>query len=1016
MSLGQADSQKGQTLEDNVEMTQQMYKPLLSEVRQSRNRSAVFYKVDLHVHSHESDDFPRLGDKPGCASSICEDSRSPSAGHFVQAGTRAGLRLMAVTDHNRSQVAEEIVAQSRGDLIVLPGMEVSLKTHLFPDSVVHVLAIFPEKHRCADIERVFGTASMPIYAERRSDSILGLSVQEFVSAVHTHGGLCIASHVNSDKGIRFLFRNSNAKLLKLRTRQRELERRNDQGMLSEKEKEGLREMASDSKKLEDAIQNQYLSFLVDNEFDAIEVECSTDRQFYSGTHIDDLGIRPICCMVGSDAHNLSDIGLKGYTTYVKMTCPGFADLQKALCDPGTRIRFEDDVPRPQIARILGVQFEGGFFQDCTIGFSDNLTCLIGARGCGKSAIIEALRYVFCRPTSHLHKDKQNDIQARLAHTVSDAAIKVVFVDRGGDTYVLKRWFGEPRTVCYEPDGTALTKIDVAVASNLQVKILGWGEIEELARSKREQLSLIDGFVPEADEAKHRIQDLLHNLKNNTAKVVALAKDIKELLPRVAELPTKQSLLEKLDSEILNELLRDYDRNQQAQRLVETIRLSIVNAQKPFLQDDGMPFLLLQLLLSGLEQVPENLMELDWWQKFETDFRAGVVVVQERYQDLLTNFGSLVELVRTAKDTLDSEAGTIEGDVNRAVESESSDVKSMLSKRKTLTEEVNALKTVQNQIDKKYGEMLDLMKDRWERTVPDLEAARDEVTQLRGVKLEDINAQLQELTKMARITLSLRHQEERTEFVLALGTGVKGDPDGVLKKVNKHYIADKYAEMYAKRHSTHSFVQAVLDDTDQECAGLCISVHEPDGLTRDVIPQDRAVAVKNHLHPRLESRPYLDPDKLEKLLSLEHCHTEDLIQICLEEHPIEGLSPGQRCSALIPIILLESDCPLIMDQPEDNLDNKLVFNLVVDIVRGLKERRQIIVATHNPNIPVSGDAEQIVVPEARSLERCDRVIQGSIDCDDIVDQVKAIMEGSEEAFRIRAQKYGYKIPAKPVLRV
>ncbi len=83
-------------------------------------------------------------------------------------------------------------------------------------------------------------------------------------------------------------------------------------------------------------------------------------------------------------------------------------------------------------------------------------------------------------------------------------------------------------------------------------------------------------------------------------------------------------------------------------------------------------------------------------------------------------------------------------------------------------------------------------------------------------------------------------------------------------------------------------------------------------------------------------------------------------------------------------------------------------MVVDILRGLKEKRQIIVATHNPNIPVSGDAEQIVVFEASSRECCEVVHQGSIDEEAIVDQIKAIMEGSEEAFRIRAEKYGYRL--------
>jgi len=181
-----------------------------------------------------------------------------------------------------------------------------------------------------------------------------------------------------------------------------------------------------------------------------------------------------------------------------------------------------------------------------------------------------------------------------------------------------------------------------------------------------------------------------------------------------------------------------------------------------------------------------------------------------------------------------------------------------------------------------------------------------------------------------------------------------------------------------------------------------------GVIREITPE-RAQRVAQHLSPRTEpGEPYLDASKLEQLLQLEHLDTEDLPIICLDDKPIEDLSPGQRCSTLIPIILLESDCPLLIDQPEDNLDNKLVFDLVVDILRGLKEKRQIIVATHNPNIPVSGDAEQVIVFESSSRECCEVVRQGSIDEEDVVYQIKAIMEGSEEAFRIRAEKYGYRL--------
>ena len=101
-------------------------------------------------------------------------------------------------------------------------------------------------------------------------------------------------------------------------------------------------------------------------------------------------------------------------------------------------------------------------------------------------------------------------------------------------------------------------------------------------------------------------------------------------------------------------------------------------------------------------------------------------------------------------------------------------------------------------------------------------------------------------------------------------------------------------------------------------------------------------------------------KLDALISGDECLVDDVVKIRLDGRPVEDLSPGQRCSALLPVIVLGSNVPLVIDQPEDNLDNQLVTDLVIDILRQLKEQRQIIVVTHNPNIVVSGDAEQVVV--------------------------------------------------------
>jgi len=97
--------------------------------------------------------------------------------------------------------------------------------------------------------------------------------------------------------------------------------------------------------------------------------------------------------------------------------------------------------------------------------------------------------------------------------------------------------------------------------------------------------------------------------------------------------------------------------------------------------------------------------------------------------------------------------------------------------------------------------------------------------------------------------------------------------------------------------------------------------------------------------------------------------------------------------------------LVIDQPEDNLDNRLVGNVLVNILAELKEQRQMLVCTHNPNIVVSGDAEQVVVLDALSEKSGEKKASGSIDNSDIVEHVISLMEGGREAFIARHKRYG-----------
>ena len=126
---------------------------------------------------------------------------------------------------------------------------------------------------------------------------------------------------------------------------------------------------------------------------------------------------------------------------------------------------------------------------------------------------------------------------------------------------------------------------------------------------------------------------------------------------------------------------------------------------------------------------------------------------------------------------------------------------------------------------------------------------------------------------------------------------------------------------------------------------------------------------------------------------------------------ENLSVGQRCTAILALLLAQGDEPAILDQPEDDLDNEFVFRELVPLLRRQKETRQLIVATHNANIPINADAELLIALEARDGHGSVMVIEGkeaigALDRRPVRLAAEEVLEGSEEAFRRRFEKYGF----------
>ena len=140
-----------------------------------------------------------------------------------------------------------------------------------------------------------------------------------------------------------------------------------------------------------------------------------------------------------------------------------------------------------------------------------------------------------------------------------------------------------------------------------------------------------------------------------------------------------------------------------------------------------------------------------------------------------------------------------------------------------------------------------------------------------------------------------------------------------------------------------------------------------------------------------------------------CSDRYLLELRMDDgshRQLDDLSGGQRVSLLLSLLLETKDeRPLVIDQPEDELDNRFLFDTVLPALKRLKGRRQIIVATHNANIVVNGDADQVIQLEA-TANRGRVACAGAIEEPAVRDAIVGTVDGGDEAFRLRRLKYGF----------
>ena len=244
----------------------------------------------------------------------------------------------------------------------------------------------------------------------------------------------------------------------------------------------------------------------------------------------------------------------------------------------------------------------------------------------------------------------------------------------------------------------------------------------------------------------------------------------------------------------------------------------------------------------------------------------------------------------------------------------------------------------------------------------------------------------------KIDLVLEQQADRKAFLASLAQGDL--------QLFGQWRARKKPEILSTNLTPRTLVDAVLAEDIDTFDDLTVKIGDKDYVMTHEDAEH--LIADNTPHAAIEDlgTTKTDSSKLDTLLRYHEVPIDDTFFITLGGKPIQKCSPGERCSAMLPVVTLTSQAPLVIDQPEDNLDNRLVSRALFKILARLKETRQIILATHNPNILVSGDAEQVLLLNADGeLAR-----YGCIYDQKIIDNFLGLMDGGPEAFERRHKKY------------
>lgn len=678
----------------------------------------------------------------------------------------------------------------------------------------------------------------------------------------------------------------------------------------------------------------------------------------------------VAAINAKDVVKPSDLKDPSATCWIKMSEITVEGLRQAFLDPGSRIRLNSDSTPDDHAELVSLTWEGGFLDGAAIRFNPNMNVLVGGRGTGKSTIIESLRYALGLEPIGEEADKAHKGIVRQVLRNGTKVSLLVHCDRPAPReYRIERTIPNPPVV-REEDGKLSNLLPKEVLP--RVEVYGQHEISELTKSPEKLTRLLDRFVERDHSSARRKADLRRELEKTRRSIVEVCTELQQIEERLAALPRLEETLERFREVGLEDRLREKSLLVREERVLNSMPERLQNFRECLdLLRQELPIDRVFLSERALRDLPGK------------KILAGGNDVLE---SLSTNLDKLAGQFAEALKQADEGIAEIRARWNERQEKVQADYEKILRELQKSAIDGQEFIRLRREIEnlRPLGERKFLLK-RLEKEL--LERRRMLLAEWEDIKAEEFRS----LDRAAQAVSKKLRPRVQVEVTAA------GDREALLRLLRDE-IGGRLSEALAILARAENFSLPQFVDS---CRTSADAVH------------------RTYKIPPAQAQRLAEASA-ETLMHIEELELSPATTIQLNTAPsgkppswqaLEALSTGQKATAVLLLLLLESDAPLIVDQPEDDLDNRFITEGVVPKMREEKRRRQFVFSTHNANILVLGDAELIVGLTAtgggdEGNAYIDPKHIGSIDAHPVREMVEEILEGGKDAFERRRRKYGF----------